>query len=204
MLFRSVSIKYITANSFDVMKHLLPILFLVATTASFAINEDAYNDFTIRAEDIPRDAPKFSDYPVARYGGKNAKPDLSRNTPSWQFRTRISKWGLERPNFAGHYVLATWGCGTDCTQLTIIDAINGKVYHPEGIRSNVAVNVHQSLLDGSSGWREEGSVKFTSESSLLVVVGMPEERAADRGISYFLWRNNRMERVKFVHKAWYP
>jgi hypothetical protein len=31
------------------------------------------------------------------------------------------------PNFAGHHVLVQWGCGTNCMEAAIIDAVDGDV-----------------------------------------------------------------------------
>ena len=33
---------------------------------------------------------------------------------------------VRKPNFAGHYILFNWGCGSPCQMNAIVDAINGK------------------------------------------------------------------------------
>jgi hypothetical protein len=46
--------------------------------------------------------------------------------------------GKERPgpNFAGHYFIVTWGCGSPCLMAAIVDAKSGRVlpppFHPAG------------------------------------------------------------------------
>ena len=167
-------------------------------------DEDLYNEVTIRPSDIPLDAPRFESYPAAVYTGANARPRLNADARTRLFRTRIKEWAGEKPNFAGHYILATWGCGTDCTQITIIDAKTGKVFHPHGVKYNVAVNVHAALLDGHPTWHNEHALKFRPDSRLLMLIGMPESDARRHGISYYVWRHNRLSLVRFVHKAWYP
>jgi hypothetical protein len=44
-------------------------------------------------------------------------------------------WGVFRdgkekvgPNFAGHYIVVQWGCGTSCVMMVIVDALTGKIY----------------------------------------------------------------------------
>ncbi|HEY6096042.1 MAG TPA: hypothetical protein VIU93_13920 [Gallionellaceae bacterium] len=174
-----------------------------ASVAAALADDDGYNEVTIRASDIPPDAPRFESYPARLYTGKNAKPDLHSDPATRMFRTRIRERSKEKPNFAGHYILATWGCGTSCTQLSIIDVRTGKVFHPPGVTYNDATNVHHELLEGGDLWHASGAVKFRPDSRLLVLIGMPEEDTARRGISYYVWNGTQLSLVRFVHKAWY-
>jgi len=71
--------------------------------------------------------PRFEDYPVReQFAGSNAPLVLSRRDRA--FRTRLAAAARERPNFAGHYILAAWGCGAECLMGAAIDARTGKVY----------------------------------------------------------------------------
>lgn len=164
---------------------------------------DGYNEVTIRPSDIPRDAPRFETYSAKRYFGKNAAPVLDGDPMTKMFRSQIKEWAKAKPNFAGHYILATWGCGSDCTQLAIIDAKTGKVTHPTEAGSNVATNVHHELLEGGNLWHASGSIKFRPDSNLLVLIGMPGEDTDKRGISYFVWDGAKLSLVRFVNKPWY-
>jgi hypothetical protein len=179
------------------------VLFAAGSVAAAATDEDGYNEVTIRPSDIPLDAPRFESYPAKLYTGRNAKPDLSSDPSTRMFRTQIKEWSKERPNFAGHYIIATWGCGTNCTQLAIVDAITGNVSHPDGVATNDATNVHHELLEGGDLWHASGSIKFRPDSKLLVLIGMPEEDTERRGISYFVWNGTKLSLVRFIHKAWY-
>jgi hypothetical protein len=188
------------------MKRALSIAFTIlaiASAASAVETDDRYNEVTIRPSDIPPDAPRFEAYPASVYEGPNALPNLSSDSETRMYRTRIKEWSKVKPNFAGHYILATWGCGTECVQMTIIDAKTGKVFHPSGVTSNAANNVHDALIDGKPNWPNEGSIKFQANSELLVLIGMPEEDTKRRGISYYIWHHNRLSLVRFVPKAWY-
>jgi hypothetical protein len=182
---------------------LFALISQISSLAWAAQEEDGYNEVTIRPSDLPSDAPRFEKFPAKRYTGKNATVDLFSDPLTKAYRTRIKEWSKERPNFAGHFILATWGCGTDCTQLAIIDVITGKVFHPSGVTSNVAVNVHEKLLEGGNLWHASGAIKFQADSRLLVLIGSPEEDNNRRGISFYVWNENHLSLVKFVHKAWY-
>lgn len=46
------------------------------------------------------------------------------------FRTRLREDSREGANFAGHYVVVIWGCGTGCAQMGVVDAKTGRVYFP--------------------------------------------------------------------------
>jgi hypothetical protein len=58
-------------------------------------------------------APKFADYPATEaYSGKNAPGVITANDR--QFQTRLRQAATKRPNFARHYILTSWGCGSTC------------------------------------------------------------------------------------------
>jgi hypothetical protein len=63
------------------------------------------------------------------YTGPIAAPRLDRNaTPeAWRLRTMIRQGARNGPNFAGHYTVASWGCGTECQMHAVLDARTGKV-----------------------------------------------------------------------------
>lgn len=178
------------------------IMMLLATAAAVA-QEDRWNEVTIRATDVPRDAPGFDSYRSSAYSGPNASLRLTSNAADQMYRTRIRDWSKSKANFAGHYILATWGCGTDCLQITIIDAKTGEVFHPFGVGSIASMNVDDALLAGSPAWPNEGAAKFEVNSRLLVLIGMPEEDVKRRGISYYVWQDDKLRRVRFVPKTWY-
>lgn len=176
---------------------------LVSLPAFGAVSDDGYDEYTIRPSDIPKDAPRLKDYPAVPYAGANAAPDVRTDPRSRMYRTQLRGWATEKPNFAGHYILATWGCGTGCTQIAVIDALTGKVFHPPGVRTNSVVNVHHELLaDGDSSPRRAdfGALQYSLDSRLLILIGTPEHRIENRGISYFVWENDALRRIRFVPK----
>ncbi|PZA10766.1 hypothetical protein DNX69_15575 [Rhodopseudomonas palustris] len=71
--------------------------------------------------------PQFRDYPaISPLIWLPSAPDLS--TPEeYKYRTRITKASKQSANFAGHHVLASWGCGAECVTGVILDLPTGKV-----------------------------------------------------------------------------
>jgi len=72
---------------------------------------------------------KFSNFLVPVYKGKLALPNFKTDTDAYSFRTQIRTQCKEAGvNFAGHYTIVKWGCGSPCQQVAIVDRINGKIY----------------------------------------------------------------------------
>lgn len=71
--------------------------------------------------------PQFSDYPANTYSGRTHKPDLTSDPDANAYRTRLRNAARGPVNFAGEYILATWGCGTTCLMGAVISARTGKV-----------------------------------------------------------------------------
>jgi hypothetical protein len=75
-------------------------------------------------------APRFEDYPArALYKGPIARVRLD-SFKARMFRTRLREDSRGGPNFAGHYTVVVWGCGTGCAQMGVVDARTGRVYFP--------------------------------------------------------------------------
>ena len=72
---------------------------------------------------------KFDDFKVPVYKGKKAKLNRYSSHTARLFRTTL-KHGYQTPeiNFAGHYTLVAWGCGSPCMAGAIIDVKTGMVY----------------------------------------------------------------------------
>ena len=75
-------------------------------------------------------APRFEDYPVREvYKGAVADVRLDSRRAR-MFRTRLREDSRGGPNFAGHYTVVIWGCGTGCAQMGVVDSKTGRVYFP--------------------------------------------------------------------------
>jgi hypothetical protein len=76
--------------------------------------------------------PRFRDYRVKNiYQGEPAKPIITKEFRG--FRTRIREGAESDVEFAGHYTIPRWGCGTECNGFVIVDSISGKVYEGFGV-----------------------------------------------------------------------
>ncbi len=135
----------------------------------------------------PRPAvPQFASYPVAQvYTGPNAQPIL--DTPrKHAYRTRLRAAAAMKPDFAGEYVVATWGCGTACIAGAVVNVRTGRV----------------TFLPGSvSGW---GAVDTTFEpverrvgSSLIVLAGMINEQEP-LGAHFYLFDGTTFRHIHTV------
>ncbi|WP_298514067.1 hypothetical protein [uncultured Kordia sp.] len=74
----------------------------------------------------------FEDYKVTIYNGKLAAPDFSSNPSTKRFVTRIKEACKKGINFAGHYTLVTWGCGSACQSGVVVDRKTGVIYSGYG------------------------------------------------------------------------
>jgi hypothetical protein len=73
--------------------------------------------------------PRFEDYRLAKtFVGKPAPANLRTHRQAPMFRTNIRRIAAAGPNFAGLYSVGTWGCGSDCEMVGVIDARTGRVH----------------------------------------------------------------------------
>jgi hypothetical protein len=72
------------------------------------------------------DVPKFAQFAEKVYSGPSASVKLVTEEDR-SFATRLRAAAKQPVNFAGHYILTTWGCGAECLGGAVIDARSGKV-----------------------------------------------------------------------------
>lgn len=109
------------------------------------------------------DVIRFSDFPATIYTGKTATVRL--DTPEAKdYKTALQDAARGKPDFAGHFVLATWGCGQQCQYGAAIDLKTGAV----------------TFLPGTICCSEEKVlVSYRADSSLLVLGGLLNEDGKD-------------------------
>ncbi|WP_370477075.1 hypothetical protein [Tamlana flava] len=83
------------------------------------------NNITIYRKFHPKTT--FEDYHVEVYKGPLATPNFSTNPKAKQFITRIKEACAEGVNFAGHYTLVLWGCGTACQMGVVVNRKTGAI-----------------------------------------------------------------------------
>lgn len=134
----------------------------------------------------PDRVPKFSDYPVKRvYRGKTAPIVWTREALT--FRTRLREAARGRPDFAGRYIVTTWGCGADCSVGAFIDAKTGRVF----------------WFPFPVGWDYETQeefrpAEFRLDSRLIVFHGYRVDRDEEPGARFYEFRGGRFRFLKFV------
>lgn len=95
-----------------------------------------YGDTTIDKDKIYYTSIKFEpyisfdDYKVSLVDNQSkAKLDFSSNKEAYNYRTKLREaYKSDTSNFAGHYTLVYWGCGSNCKSSMIIDRQTGKIY----------------------------------------------------------------------------
>ena len=70
----------------------------------------------------------FEVYPVDVFKGKLTAPNFDSNPASKNFITRIKAACEGGINFAGHYTLVEWGCGTACQTGVLVDRKTGEIH----------------------------------------------------------------------------
>jgi len=160
------------------------LLALAIVTGSLVLR--AYPQRTLeRAKMIPR----FEDYPVTEVWRGIPAPVKLGTPAEHMFRTELKTAAKEPPNFAGHYRVTQWGCGTRCAAGALIDLTTGDVF-----------SLPRSL--NRSGWEhwifcasmyDKGGIDSRPDSRILVV--RCGAQADDQGNNtpdsyYFLWEQN--------------
>lgn len=137
---------------------------------------------------------RFEDYPaIQKFTGRPATP-LITGGRAQQYRTVIRQRVQAGPNFAGHYTIVSWGCGSTCIGFAIVDALTGRVYlHP------TALQVMQVP------YQAEQVLQFRADSRMLIISGEilpldPNSSSApeNTGKFYYEWNNNRFRLLETV------
>jgi hypothetical protein len=151
------------------------------------------------------DAPRFEDYTVAVWRGKPAPLNQRSHRLARKYRTLLSQQLREEGvNFAGHYTLATVGCGAGCSISAIIDARTGRAYFPGELLGWTGIVGDYDPSEGEEPWT------YKPGSTLLRLIGRPsigrvnEERHGASGIYYYEWKNERLRLVKLTPVGSYP
>lgn len=115
----------------SVIPKILKLILLTAITLAFTAPcgwpQSAKTDGNCTALTVA--PPRFEDFPVSvEFRSKPARVDLSSHPEARTFRTKLREGAKEGPNFAGHYTVVSWHCGTECQAVAIVDAKTGRVY----------------------------------------------------------------------------
>jgi hypothetical protein len=149
------------------MKHFLTILLILLVLAGPASAQR-------------KSTPSFREFPVTKgFTGKPARVNLRSHPHARMFRTMLKDTAKMDANFAGHYAVNYWGCGTECIRIGIVDLKTGRAYVSQFFASvGVATRIDSRLL----------------------IVAPPEKIKEIYGDDvpeyiyprYYVWRNNRL------------
>lgn len=138
-------------------------------------------------------APQFEKYKVPPSAiAKPASVRLDSHPKARTFRTVLRDGAKEGPNFAGHFTIVKWGCGTACISVGVVDALSGEVYFPRQLQPLA----YQAVTD------ETPPLQYRLDSRLLVVAGSPMDREGNEGIYLYVWSGRRLKEVHRVPKDW--
>ena len=133
----------------------------------------------------------LADYPVATLSHMRvAKPKIPK---SWdedpRLRFQDSVHDDSQANFAGHYFVAIWGCGTTCVWGGIVEAKSGRIIE----------------LPSVSGWfdvhEKFEAIDFRHNSRLLVLSGACNEEKGDMGRHYYVLENGKLRSLKTIKQG---
>lgn len=131
-------------------------------------------------------SPQYQDFSVTNiFKGKPAAVDLSSHPQARTYRTQLRRQAAEGPNFAGHYKIAIWGCGSSCQAFAIVDSQTGRAYFPPDLPF-----VSHVSWDG-----DDFGLQFRLDSRLLVLHGSPKEEPRV-GTFYYLWQTNTLTLIR--------
>jgi hypothetical protein len=140
--------------------------------------------------------PRFEDYRVptpiperksnafiATHDGPNEAPE--------HFNKRISEVAKEGPDFAGHYAVVRWSCGSNCESIAIVDIRTRKVYEAPFMDVTGGPYVPPDEL-----------LSYELDSSLLIVKGSTETaQTVDKGpwgTFYYRWDGRRLILIRAI------
>jgi hypothetical protein len=156
--------------------------------------------------------PRFEDYRVTNvFTGTPAFPVLV-TADQKRFRTQIQEGvtkgigvmrdGKEQAgaNFAGHYIVVEWSCGSPCGMLAIVDAATGKVYAPPISDGFLLPPMPATDPDNPNRfipWVAE--VDFRLGSELMIISANPNlSKSRVNYAHYFLWESNQWKLLRRI------
>lgn len=110
---------------------------------------------------VAAQVPDYRDFPsVRRYYGRPVEPIITK--ADRQFRTRVRFAAKRKPDFAGEFILAQFGCGAECLGVFALNARTGRV---------------SWLPFSSCCWRpfDAEAVSYRLDSRLISVRGLRNE-----------------------------
>lgn len=129
-----------------------------------------------------QDQSAFDAYKVEVFEGPLADPDFETNPDARLFRTRIIETcENEGINFAGHYTVVTFGCGTACQGNYIVNRKTGAISY--GLTSELGVKT----VAGSNLFIKNIAAQSYSKEE--------RESCSYCNITYWLWQDDSLVEI---------
>ncbi len=183
-------------------RRFIATIFILMFLGSFARPQNQHEKarfcFIGAGDFMDSSAPHFDQYFVNTAPPSSpVKLDVHSNSIARMYRTVIRHEMSQGPNFAGHYRVAIWGCGSSCAQFAVVNLTTGKVVTVHGVDSVSGVHLGaDDFLPGtdSGAW----GFRFKRNSRLLVLVGTINEDDSKEGAFYYLLTR---EKLVLLHKT---
>jgi hypothetical protein len=136
--------------------------------------------------------PSFRDFPVpvarpARIAKAYVDPSLLPESRS-AFNQRLGAAAKGGPDFAGHYTVVSWHCGSACVSMVVVDCNSLKVV------TEPLETVSLPMPD-----REVDQLQYKPDSTLLIVDAFLEEWAGlPYGKRYYVWNGRSLQLIRTV------
>jgi hypothetical protein len=169
----------------------------INTTASVAtmltvLSGAVYAQTTRKVESPLRAPPQFKDFRVRTPIPARKEPAQVANHVS-DFEKLLRETAKEGPNFAGHFVVEEWSCGSFCTGLAIVDSETTKLHY-------VTFNVSYFCPEHDGG----SALEYELDSRLLIARGAIETYSTNSfvdgpcGRFYYKWDGHSL---KLIHSV---
>lgn len=146
--------------------------------------------------------PSFSEFEVEVESSPQSSIDFSSLPRAENWKKRINDAYSKGMNFSGHYVIASWGCGTGCLQNVIINTKTGKVSHPKeiGLIISRPTRFSESAL-AKLDISDDGQIHFKKNSSLLIAIGKLGEASRKVGVYHFQWDGKKLNLIQKIERT---
>jgi len=165
------------------------LLFALAALAADALPQKrpgAKHADLMKAE-TQSESPRFVDYPVKEVYRGRVAPVILDSKRARMFRTRLKEDSRAGTNFAGHYTVVFWGCGTGCAQMAVVDARTGRVYWPPLDYIDIPVAPEDAAAPHPN---------FRPDSKLLVLTRSRYDGRGTYTAYYYLFDKNRFRLLR--------
>jgi hypothetical protein len=170
---------------------------VAAAPAPSSQNADSDTECQISLDAVPAPAPRFDQFPARVERIANPAPvDLNSDPGAREFRTMLRRASRQGVDFAGHFKIATFGCGTSSICWGIVDERSGRVNFEEP--HEIAFEHVGDQPKAAPGTTDLLGMRYRADSNLLILLGAPNEEESIEGVNYYRWTGARLVLVKHV------